>query len=278
MACSFAPADGQSRVVLLQGAYVAGNLYQRRLALEPFRPLFQDGCARAVRFDERDGPCHCGRWLFRRGPTFETATDALALEQPGHPEAVCPYMTMKRARALRAVEVDPVAVGDDAQPAEVEMSVAALERVESPGDAFKASGERLRALGKLEPVAEGSVAESGLARQHVRMDNAVRALLSDEAVNESGHHFAVECSDEDATDLSGRDEVRQRNYIFVAPHFPLEFFDGAHLRQRLYISNDDRALRGFGGSHAHPRHARGQQIFQTRSAARPSKIIVLVFE
>src|SRR5215213_885890 len=227
MAGSFAPAGGQLWVVLLQRAYVARNLYQRGLAFEPFYALFQEGRVSAVRFNEHGRPSRSRRGRFTPGPIFETTTNALALEQPCHPETVCPYMTMQRARAPCAVKVNPVAIGDYTQAVEIEMSVAALKRVESPCDTIKAKQERPLALRQLEVVSEGLITKPWLDRQHVRMNNSVRALLPDKAVNKSHQLSIIECSDEDAADLSGRDQVCERNNILGSPHFPLKLFDGA---------------------------------------------------
>jgi hypothetical protein len=130
-------------------------------------------------------------------------------------------MTMQRARAIRAVKVELVAITDYTQTAEIEMSVAALKRVERPGDTVKTKGQRTLALRQLEPVSESLIAICGLNCQHVRMKDSVRALLPDEAVNKSDQLSIIECPDEDTADLSGRDQVCERDDILCSPHFPL---------------------------------------------------------
>src|SRR4051812_33475044 len=115
--------------------------------MKPFHLLSQDGHTIRLRFDERDCLLHLDRKSQPACACCEATANADATGQPRHPEAVCSDMAMKWARALRAVEVDLISIGDAAELGEVEICVAALQRVERPGDACEALSERLFALG-----------------------------------------------------------------------------------------------------------------------------------
>src|SRR6266516_1413501 len=71
---------------------------------------------------------------------------------PRYPQPVG-SVGVQGAGGLLAIKIDPVAVGNHAKPREVQVSVAAAQRIEGPGHGFNSQGKRSLTLRYLQLVA-----------------------------------------------------------------------------------------------------------------------------
>ena len=71
---------------------------------------------------------------------------------PGYPQPVG-SVGVQGAGGLLAIKIDPVAVGNHAKPREVQVSVAAAQRIEGPGHGFNSQGKRPQTLRYFQLVA-----------------------------------------------------------------------------------------------------------------------------
>src|SRR5205823_7199211 len=126
---------------------------------------------------------------------------------------------------------------------EIEMRIAALQRIEGPRDSGDALPEHAIALSELQLMADVAVAVFGFDRQHVRVMDDPAMLEADEAVHETDHRALAPCSDQLSARFLCRDELRDRHDLAIvdAPHVLLQILDRADLVISFDVPNHSAA-------------------------------------
>src|ERR1051326_5535563 len=87
---------------------------------------------------------------------FQARTHALTVECPCHPETVRADL-VKKTRGGFTVEIGLVGVGHNAEFGKVEISIQALQRIESPGDSIDGLLQNCFALRQFEFLADSKI-------------------------------------------------------------------------------------------------------------------------
>ena len=177
------------------------------------------------------------------GALAKSALDTLGVEPPIHLEAVGGQARIESV-AHFAVFRAAIRGADRTQFGDVEIGVAAEQRIVRPGDVIQALMTHHLPLCALERKADAAVAMIGVDAHHVRAMLGARTVWgffeTGKAEHEADQSFVrVESAQQQAAIVDGGDEHVQWHHVRfgAGPHLTLKFLDEAHIFRGFHQAN-----------------------------------------